>query len=664
MRRITRLLIANRGEIAVRIARTCRELGIVSVGVHSDVDRHGLHVRACDLSVGIGGDSPATSYLRGDDIVAAAVRAGADAVHPGFGFLAEQASFARAVTAAGLVWVGPSPDVIDTFGDKIAAKEAVVAAGVPVLPSVAVGEATGDDLVELAADVGFPLMIKAAAGGGGKGMRIVRDPADLADAVAAARREAAGAFDDDRVFLERQVVRARHVEVQILGDEHGTVLHLGDRDCSVQRRHQKVIEEAPAPGLAPEVMEALREAAVAAGRSVGYTNAGTVEFLVDGRPDADHPFAFLEVNTRLQVEHPVTEAVTGLDLVALQLAVAEGRPLPIGQDDVRFTGHAIEARLYAENPANDYLPVAGALRVMRPATGPDIRWDAGVEEGSTVSVHYDPMVAKVIAHGHTRDVAAARLAGALERSLLLGLVTNRDLLVGVLRHDAFLDGDLATSFLDDHFADPASRFRVPSDDDARLAAIAAVVAGRWSVGEPPVPVGFSNTGLGPESVGVTVGGRRLIVELDLGRASRVRVTEEDAEDDGAWQSLTVDGAVDGKFALEVDDLVVRVDIAADADDVQVVLPGGNVTVRVDARFPTTAVADDPGTSRAPMPGVVVEVAVAVGDEVSEGALLAIVEAMKMEHRIVAAVAGVVTEVAVTAGQQLDADATIVVLDPT
>jgi propionyl-CoA carboxylase alpha chain len=416
-----RLLIANRGEIAVRIARTARAMGITPIGVASDADADSLHARSCTEVVRLPGNTPADTYLRVDLLLEAAERTGADAVHPGFGFLAEDAGFARATVDAGLTWVGPRPETIAAMGDKLAAKRTMAAAGVPVLPGVELTtEHTDAEVHAAGAEVGFPLLVKATGGGGGKGMRTVQDASTLLDAVAAARREAAGAFSDDRVFLERLVARPRHLEVQILGDTHGQVLHLFERECSIQRRHQKVIEETPAPGVTPAVRDALTAAAVDAARTLGYVNAGTVEFVGDEsllsrlragdeRVDPREAFAFLEVNTRLQVEHPVTEAVVrirdevagaprDLDLVRLQLLIAAGAPLLFDQDDVLRDGHAIEARLYAEDPAAEYLPSTGTLHVFAPAPGSGIRWDSGVVAGDEVSPFYDPMLAKVIAH--------------------------------------------------------------------------------------------------------------------------------------------------------------------------------------------------------------------------------------------------------------------------
>jgi propionyl-CoA carboxylase alpha chain len=472
-----KVLIANRGEIAVRIARTCRAMGIGTVAVHSDVDEHALHVAACDEAVRLGGASPAESYLRGDALVEAALRTGAEAIHPGYGFLSEAAGFARQVRDAGLTWVGPSPEAIAAMGDKLAAKARMAAAGVPLVPGMDLAAdldaVTELDLDHVAADIGFPVMVKAAAGGGGKGMRVVHDPAELHDAIASARREAGGAFGDDRVFLERYVAHPRHLEVQVIGDAHGTVLHLFERECSVQRRHQKVVEETPSPGITPAVREALGQAAVAAARAIRYVNAGTIEFIADdavltrlrdgdASVDPHDAFAFLEVNTRLQVEHPVTEEVvrvvdrsTGglerLDLVRLQLLVAAGEPLPFAQDAIVQRGHAIEVRLYAEDPTNDYLPQTGTLHAYAPASLPGVRWDSGVRAGDQIPTHYDPMLAKVIAWAPSRREAARLLARELDTSVLVGATTNRDLLVAVLRDPVFLAGDTTTSFLGQRF---------------------------------------------------------------------------------------------------------------------------------------------------------------------------------------------------------------------
>ncbi|TVR19229.1 MAG: ATP-grasp domain-containing protein, partial [Nitriliruptor sp.] len=465
------VLIANRGEIAVRIARTCRAMGIRAVGVASEVDADATHVHACDDVVMIGGASPGESYLRGDALIAAAHRAGADAIHPGFGFLAEDPRFAAEVLAAGLTWIGPSPQVIATMGDKLEAKRRMAEAGVPLVPGEELPpEPTAADLHAAAERIGLPIMVKAAGGGGGKGMRAVHHLGDLADAVAAAQREAGSAFGDDRVFLERLIARPRHVEVQVVGDTHGQVLHLFERECSIQRRHQKVVEECPSPGIDAEVRGVLTAAATDAARALGYVSAGTVEFVVDEdvlarrrageSVPATEAVAFLEVNTRLQVEHPVTEEVvavrdeaTGtlepIDLVRWQLLVAGGFPLPATQDRVVARGHSIEVRLYAEDVPAGYLPATGRLTAFRVPALPGIRRELGVRAGEAVTPHYDPMLAKVIATAPTRHEAAGRLAAALAASSITGVTTNRDLLVAVLRDDRFLAGATTTAFLAD-----------------------------------------------------------------------------------------------------------------------------------------------------------------------------------------------------------------------
>ncbi len=448
LRPIRRLLVANRGEIARRVFRTAHSMGISTVAVYADGDAEAPFVTDADLSVPLGGRTATDSYLSINKVIAAATASAADAVHPGYGFLSENADFAQAVIDAGLVWVGPAPAAIAAMGDKLAAKESMIAAGVPTLPSVPVADSmSGDDLAAAGNEVGYPLLVKASAGGGGKGMRIV-DAADaLADAVAAARREAAGAFGDDTVFLERYLPAPRHVEIQVLGDTHGNLVHCFERECSIQRRHQKVIEEAPSPAVTPALRDRMGAAAVAAVRTIGYHSAGTVEFLLEGSGD-DAEFWFLEVNTRLQVEHPVTEEITGLDLVREQIRIAAGEPLGYGQGDLTIRGHAVEARLYAEDPASGFLPATGTVELWAPARDPQARFDSGIEPGSVVGTEFDPMLAKVVMAAPTRTEAALGLASALDRTRLGGVVTNRDFLSAVLRSDEFLAGDTTTDFID------------------------------------------------------------------------------------------------------------------------------------------------------------------------------------------------------------------------
>jgi len=462
-----RVLIANRGEIAVRIARACRELGLESVAVYSDADRGAPHARAADRAVHIGPAPARESYLNPDALLAAAKGAGADAVHPGYGFFSENAAFARAVEAAGLTWIGPPPAAIATMGDKLAARASAATAGVPLVPGT---EVVAGDLAKATKAVealGFPVLVKAAAGGGGKGMRTVADAAALPDALAAAAREAESAFADGRVYVEKLLVRPRHVEVQVLADRHGALVHLGERECSVQRRHQKIVEETPCPVMTPALRDAMTQAALAAARAVGYTSAGTVEFLLD----EDGAFYFLEMNTRLQVEHPVTELVTGIDLVAAQLRIAIGEPLGFAQADVRPRGHALEVRLYAEDPAASFFPSAGPILGWRAPEGPGVRVDAGIAAGQIVPVEYDPLLAKLSAWGADRASAVARLVGALRDTALLGPTTNLAFLIDVLSHPAFATGATHTGFVGEHFPTWSA-----TGGDPTAAALAAAMA--------------------------------------------------------------------------------------------------------------------------------------------------------------------------------------------
>jgi 3-methylcrotonyl-CoA carboxylase alpha subunit len=481
-----RVLIANRGEIALRIARTCRRLGLETVAVYSDADASAPYVHACDRAVRLGPAPASESYLDIEKVVAAARTSRADAVHPGYGFLSENAEFAEACAGAGLNFVGPPPDVIRRTGSKTAARDAVQAAGVPVVPGETPDVQTEDALGHALRRVGLPALLKAVAGGGGRGMRIVSDERDIGEAVAAATREAVRAFGNGTLYVERLIARPRHIEVQIFGDRHGRVVHLFERDCTLQRRHQKVIEEAPAPALDPAVRERLTVAAVRAARAVGYVNAGTMEFLVDGE-GADAAIYFLEVNTRLQVEHPVTEAITGLDLVELQLAVADTGRLPIRQEDVSVTGHAIECRIYAEDPLR-LLPQSGRLLRYREPAGPGIRIDSGVVEGQEITVHYDPLLAKLIASDATREGAIARAVDALGRYEILGLRHNIPFLRALLTRAEVAEVRAHTRFIEAHLDELAGR---PSAPIARAAAaIAAFVAASWRSGTPP-KAGFS-----------------------------------------------------------------------------------------------------------------------------------------------------------------------------
>ncbi len=657
MAQLQRLLVANRGEIARRIFRTCRDLGIGTVAVFSDVDADAPYVGEADTAVHLPGNAPADTYLRGDLVVAAGLRSGSDAVHPGYGFLSEDSGFARAVLDAGLVWVGPPPAAIEAMGSKLAAKALMVDAGVPCLPGV---DATGlsvEELVGAADAIGYPVLVKASAGGGGRGMRIVSRTADLAAAVESAQREAASAFGDGTVFLEKYVERPRHVEVQVMADAHGACVALFERDCSVQRRHQKVLEEAPSPAVDDALRARLCEAAVAAAQAVDYTGAGTVEFVLapDGTP------AFLEMNTRLQVEHPVTELVTGLDLVRLQLLVAQGLPLPPEVFHAQIEGHAIEARLYAEDPTRGFLPATGTLHWFEIPCGAGIRVDSGVESGSVVSPFYDAMLAKVLAHGATREEASGRLAAALAGAKLHGVQTNRDLLVRVLRSEAWRSGDVDTSFLERH--DPAV-LGAPLADGAAVglhavAAALAAAAGRRA-GAPVLAglaSGWRNLPSALQQTSYAVGDR----EVAVGYAHRRdgTVVEVDGQ---AMLGVRVWSAADERVDLEVDGLRRTYDVSTVGTATYVDSSlGATVLVEVE-RYPEPGSGLAEGALTAPMPGTVVRVDVEPGAAVTAGQVLVVLEAMKMEHAVRAQSDGTVAEVGVQAGQQVESGALLVVVE--
>jgi acetyl-CoA carboxylase biotin carboxylase subunit len=486
--RIRRLLIANRGEIAVRIIRACRELGIDTVAVHSTVDAAAPFVALADRAYAIGPAPAAESYLKIPTILDVARQSGADAIHPGYGFLAENAAFAQACAEMGLVFVGPPASAMEQMGSKLAARDLMQRAGVPVVPGARPADQTEEGIRAAAREVGVPLLIKASAGGGGKGMRTVRDEAELDEAIAAARREAIAAFGDGTLYVERLVERPRHIELQILADRHGGIVHLFERECSVQRRHQKVIEETPSPALTPTLRAKMGEAAVAAARAVGYENAGTIEFLLEGDGDAAR-FYFLEMNTRLQVEHPITEEVVGVDLVRTQLAVAAGEPLPWTQSALTQRGHAIECRVYAEDPRQQFLPQAGRLLVYREPRGPGIRVDGGVQQGGEVSVHYDPLLAKLVTRAESRSAAIDRAVAALKQFAVLGLRTNVAFLIRVLQHDRFRAGEIDTGFLDTELASLIGSIDDEGDEDdgarkAKIAMQAAVAAAAWRAAQP------------------------------------------------------------------------------------------------------------------------------------------------------------------------------------
>ncbi|WP_327142621.1 acetyl/propionyl/methylcrotonyl-CoA carboxylase subunit alpha [Nocardia sp. NBC_01327] len=654
---ITNVLVANRGEIARRVFATCRRMGIATTAVYSDADAAAPHVAEADAAIRLPGNTPAETYLRSDLIIAAALAAGADAVHPGYGFLSENAEFARAVLDAGLTWIGPPVAAIEQMGSKVESKKMMDAAGVPVLAELDPAEVTADML---------PVLIKASAGGGGRGMRVVRDLAELTEQLEGARREAASAFGDPTVFCERYLETGRHIEVQVMADTQGAVWTVSERECSIQRRHQKVVEEAPSPLV--EKIDGMRarlfEAARLATEAIGYEGAGTVEFLADEKGD----FFFLEMNTRLQVEHPVTEQVTGLDLVRLQLQVAAGRPLPAQQPAMR--GHSIEVRLYAEDPAHDWQPqsgpvhkldIPGTLGEFTVLTEPGVRLDTGVVDGSVVGVHYDPMLSKVISYADTRDEAAHLLASALQRAKIHGLVTNRDLLVRVLRHPAFLAGDTDTAFFATHGLDALSA-PLASESEEALSIVAAALADAAANRHAArvvrgTPSGWRNLPSQPQSKSYE---SRLTGKHEV----RYRLTRAGVE---------VEGHPDLELVEATPDLVIlqvpgergavrrRFEIARYGDLVAVDSPLGPVAVRRLPRFEDPADQVAEGSLLAPMPGAVIRVAAEAGSRVEKGQPILWLEAMKMEHTIAAPVAGILTELNVSTGQQVEVGAVLAVV---
>lgn len=645
---ITKLLIANRGEIASRIIRTAREMDIATVAVYSDADRDAPYALQADEAVHLPGTAPADTYLRSDLVLAAAARTGADAVHPGYGFLSENAAFAQACIDAGVTFVGPSPAAITAMGSKIAAKDMMRAAGVPVLPGVTISADSEEDphlLRAAAADIGLPILVKAAFGGGGRGMRIVRDADELVDAVRSARREAASAFGDGTVFLEKFVESPRHIEVQIFGDSHGTLVHLGERECSIQRRYQKIIEEAPSTAVDEALRDELGRAAVAAGKALAYEGAGTVEFVM--APDG--AFYFLEVNTRLQVEHPVTELVTGIDLVRAQLQVSAGQPLPPEMLDSTSVGHAVEVRLYAEDVAAGFVPVSGTLTTLEFPDLPGIRVDAGFTSGSTVSTFYDPMLAKVIGYGRTRDEACARVARALRETRIHGVTTNRDLLIGILREPEFRSGAIDTGYLDRH--DPARLMAVDADITDLHALVAALAAQAGRRDDTPVlpglPSGWRTLPSQPQTVSFTAGDENIEVSYRF-EFGALTVTVGDRHPQvrilSASASL-VDAEIDGIRRQY------RVTRNGDAHFIDSAL--GSTTLQEVERFPDPSALAEAGSLLAPMPGAVVRIEVIEGAQVRAGTPILVLEAMKMEHTIRAPADGVVSVISVNTGQQVD-----------
>lgn len=673
---IRKLLIANRGEIACRIIRTCREMGIATVAVYSDADARALHVEMADEAVRVGAAPAAESYLNITAIITAAIWSGADAVHPGYGFLAENERFAQAVIDAGLIFIGPPPSVIEAMGSKREAKRIAIEAGVPVVPGYNDADQSDARLIAAADEIGYPIMVKASAGGGGKGMRLVASSADLPDALAAARREAKGAFGDDTLLLEKAIHNPRHVEIQIFGDTHGNVIALGERECSIQRRHQKIIEETPSTALNDDMRERMCAAAVSVGKAIGYVNAGTVEFILD----TDRNFYFLEVNTRLQVEHPVTEMVTGQDLVRWQIEIAQGGQLPPLAN--RY-GHAVEVRVYAEDPQNDFLPATGKiLRWRELATDhlanskrvwawSKVIFDSGVRTGDTVSVYYDPMLAKVIAHGDTREDAIRRLDYALAQMQLLGLRNNIAFLRRILNHPEFITGNIDTGFIDRHPELLAEAADVPL-----VALIAAAAAKEYLPKSAPpasapridkprsMAAGYlkhwRNNAYRPIRHQFKAGETTYTVNLTPTGEGTYRAQVGDAEHD-----LRVEALGEGDYALTLDGHRQRATaIAGDEDSWWVHTPAGTFSLMWLSPLPAGAwAAEAEGTLRAPMPGSVIAVNVTNGQIVAKGDILLVIEAMKMEHRIKAPYSGRVAAVYYQVGQSVEAGVTLLEIHP-
>ena len=660
MRNFESILVANRGEIAVRIMATAQSLGYRAIAVYSEADAGAPHVRMADDAVLIGPAPVGESYLDMERILKAAAASDAQAIHPGYGFLAENAAFARAVEAAGLVFIGPGAEAIDLMGNKAAAKRHMIHATVPCVPGYE-GEDQSDDAMTAAAkSIGYPLMVKAAAGGGGRGMRLVEQAGGLADALAAARSEALNAFGSDELILEKAISRPRHVEVQVFADSHGNVIHLGERDCSVQRRHQKVVEEAPCPVMTPELRAAMGGAAVEAARSIDYHGAGTIEFLLDESGE----FYFLEMNTRLQVEHPVTELITGLDLVALQIQVAEGRPLGLSQDDIALNGHAIEVRLYAEDPAQNFLPVTGGIDLWRPASGPGVRVDAGIATGQEISPFYDPMLAKVMAWGDSREIARHRLINALKDTALFGSATNKSFLIDVLSRERFAKGEATTAFVAEEFSADDLAPPAPSLAQAAMAAVMHYTVQRRraqasSLNVSPLLMDWASAG--PLAT-------RYVYDFDGG--------EFDVTVSPRRQGGYVVRHGDGQVVVEVmecGDNTARLIVDGRRQSVLYSAPGaGIMDLSIDGQslhfrnriaFAASSEATAGGGHVvAPMHGNLLEVLVKPGDQVEIGTRLAVLEAMKMQHDILAEIDGAVVEVAAVAGNQVAADDLLVEIE--
>jgi geranyl-CoA carboxylase alpha subunit len=634
-----KILIANRGEIALRIMRTARRLGYGVVAVYSDADRDALHVREADRAVRIGEALPAQSYLKIDAIVAAAKASGAGAVHPGYGFLAENEDLAQACRDAGLVFIGPSPEAIQAMGNKAGAKDIMRKAGVPVVPGYQGADQSDAVMLAEAGKIGFPVMIKAVAGGGGRGMRLVSDAAAFPDALRSARSEAQGAFGDPTVILERAIVDPRHIEIQVFGDRYGNAIHLGERDCSVQRRHQKLIEEAPSPKVTPELRARMGAVAVAAVKSIGYEGAGTLEFLLD--PSGE--FYFMEMNTRLQVEHPVTEAITGLDLVELQLRIAAGEPIGLKQEDIKFSGHAIEVRLCSEDAGHDFMPQSGRMALWQMPDG--IRVEHALQSGSEIPPFYDSMIAKIVSHGADRNEARSRLICGLEQTAAFGVTTNQGFLISCLRHPTFARGEATTAFIGNH----RDELLAPQMSEKAEAALAALLLYVSNLHAPPWRSGRSLAATFPLTTRIDSG--RGVREVDI---VRERDGSYVAGLDGGEQRFEIDELGPDAIRFRTDGVMESAKFLRDGDRLYVLHRGVTIAVRdLTLAAPVSAVANGgDGKVRAAMNGRVVAVLVKPGEQVAAGQPVMTLEAMKMEHVHAAGVAGTVSAIGVAEGEQV------------
>ncbi|KZX59063.1 3-methylcrotonyl-CoA carboxylase [Halioglobus sp. HI00S01] len=642
MSKITKLLIANRGEIAVRVIRTARDMGYRTVAVYSEADANALHVSEADQAVCIGPAAVNESYLVADNILKAARLTGADAIHPGYGFLSENADFSRACEDAGIVFIGPRPDAIELMGSKRLSKIAMIEAGVPCIPGYQDADQSDDTLLAKAADIGFPLMVKASAGGGGRGMRLVFEASELAEQIRTARSEAESAFGSGELILERAVLEPRHVEIQVFADEHGNAAYLGERDCSIQRRHQKVVEEAPSPFVDPQLRQRMGEAAVNAAKACNYRGAGTVEFLVD----KDKNFYFLEMNTRLQVEHPVTELITGQDLVAWQLKVASGEQLPLTQDEVSLSGHAVEVRLYAEDPRNNFMPQTGTVRLWEYPERAGLRMDHGIQQGQEVSPFYDPMIAKVIAYGSDRAEAIRRLASAVQDTQLLGMNNNKLFLQNVLRHEVFAQGEATTAFIEQHFsADISMDQKKPGE--ATLARAALLFQAQATAAGPGSDASWHNPAAAATTYQLAFDGQAQAIAITEGNGSYEVAVEEERH------SLTLVALSDSE-CVYIDNGVRESMRFAFAGHTLYLDDGTGHFIIEDVTYQPAAAAGGAGSGqlKASMDGAIVDVLVTEGDTVEAGQTLVVLEAMKMEHALKAGISGIVTAISCETGQQV------------